>query len=65
MNEYRGELVRDEGGFALAAHDGHFYSLELPRVPVDLFGKNVVVTGSCNDDSDHIVAEFIRSSESD
>jgi hypothetical protein len=58
LGEYHGELVRGEGGFALAAPGGVVYTLDLPRVPVDLFNKSVIVTGELS--GGHIVAAYIR-----
>ena len=60
LNEYSGELIRQKGAFALASHAGPIYALELPRTPVDLFGKNVVVTGKLADNGEVIVAPYIR-----
>jgi len=41
-----GTLVREGAGFALRVAGGRHYELQLPRVPVDLFEKRVLVTGT-------------------
>ncbi|MBV7257439.1 hypothetical protein KCG44_11645 [Pacificimonas sp. WHA3] len=40
-----GRLVREEGQFMLACHDGRKLRLVLRRTPVDLVEKAVTVTG--------------------
>ena len=45
-----GRLIRPEGNFILACEDGRKLRLILPRMPVDLVEKMVVVTGTVRDD---------------
>lgn len=60
FQEFAGELIRESGGFTLVSHVGPQYSLELPRMPVDHIGKNVIVTGELGNDGKYIIAHYVR-----
>lgn len=46
--EATGSLLREGGGFVLAADDGRRLRLELGRTPVDLVAKRARVAGRLN-----------------
>ena len=50
MEALSGKLERGPGGFVLACEDGRKLRLVLPRTPVDLVEKSVIVTGVVGDD---------------
>ncbi len=60
LQEFYGELIRGSGGFVLEIGQGERFPLELSRVPVNLVGKAVVVTGEAVSEPAHIVAHYIR-----